>query len=198
MSQESIRIGILWAARLNRSRAAAPARQHPRTELAVVTSRQGKRRMPVAAMFPNLRGHVRASSSPSLRRSAVGVRSRVFRYPQRRRNERSARPSGRGVRLIDIAADFRLKDVALWEQWYKMKHVCPELVAGGRVRPAGSEPQKIREARIVANPGCYPTSCSWASCRSSRAGSSIRATSSRTRNPAFPAPAVRRSAHAAR
>ena len=39
-----------------------------------------------------------------------------------------------GVRVIDIAADFRIKDVALWEQWYKMKHACPELVARSGVR----------------------------------------------------------------
>ena len=63
-----------------------------------------------------------------------------------------------GVRVIDIAADFRMKDVALWEQWYKMKHACPELVAEAVYGLPEVNREKIRGARIVANPGCYPTS----------------------------------------
>jgi N-acetyl-gamma-glutamyl-phosphate reductase len=62
-----------------------------------------------------------------------------------------------GVRLIDIAADFRLKDVALWEQWYKMKHACPDLVREAVYGLPEINRSAIREARIVANPGCYPT-----------------------------------------
>ena len=61
------------------------------------------------------------------------------------------------MRVIDIAADFRLKDVALWEQWYKMKHACPELVAEAVYGLPEVNRERIREARIVANPGCYPT-----------------------------------------
>jgi N-acetyl-gamma-glutamyl-phosphate reductase len=63
----------------------------------------------------------------------------------------------RGVRLIDIAADFRIRDVALWERWYKMKHACPELVAEAVYGLPEVNRERIRAARIVANPGCYPT-----------------------------------------
>ena len=62
-----------------------------------------------------------------------------------------------GVRMIDIAADFRLKDVELWEHWYKMKHACPELVREAVYGLPEVNRAAIREARIVANPGCYPT-----------------------------------------
>jgi N-acetyl-gamma-glutamyl-phosphate reductase len=62
-----------------------------------------------------------------------------------------------GVRLIDVAADFRIKDVALWEQWYKMKHACPELVEQAVYGLPEVNRERIRGARIVANPGCYPT-----------------------------------------
>jgi N-acetyl-gamma-glutamyl-phosphate reductase len=62
-----------------------------------------------------------------------------------------------GVRLIDIAADFRIKDVALWERWYKMKHACPDLVRDAVYGLPEVNRNAIREARILANPGCYPT-----------------------------------------
>ena len=62
-----------------------------------------------------------------------------------------------GVRVIDVAADFRLKDIAVWEQWYGMKHACPELVAEAVYGLPEINRSRIREARIVANPGCYPT-----------------------------------------
>jgi N-acetyl-gamma-glutamyl-phosphate reductase len=61
------------------------------------------------------------------------------------------------VRVIDIAADFRIRDVALWEQWYGVKHACPELVEEAVYGLPEVNRERIREARIVANPGCYPT-----------------------------------------
>jgi N-acetyl-gamma-glutamyl-phosphate reductase len=62
-----------------------------------------------------------------------------------------------GVRVIDIAADFRIRDVAVWEQWYGVKHACPELVGEAVYGLPEVNRARIREARIVANPGCYPT-----------------------------------------
>jgi N-acetyl-gamma-glutamyl-phosphate reductase len=62
-----------------------------------------------------------------------------------------------GVRMVDIAADFRIQDVALWEKWYGMKHACPELVGEAVYGLPEVNREKIRNARLVANPGCYPT-----------------------------------------
>ena len=62
-----------------------------------------------------------------------------------------------GVRIIDIAADFRLKDVALWAKWYGVRHACPDLVAEAVYGLPEIHRERIREARLVANPGCYPT-----------------------------------------
>jgi N-acetyl-gamma-glutamyl-phosphate reductase len=62
-----------------------------------------------------------------------------------------------GVKVIDLAADFRIKDVALWEQWYGMSHACPELVAEAVYGLPEINRDAVREARLVANPGCYPT-----------------------------------------
>jgi N-acetyl-gamma-glutamyl-phosphate reductase len=64
---------------------------------------------------------------------------------------------GAGVRIVDISADFRLKDVAEWERWYKLKHAAPELVAQAVYGLCEVNRDLIRGARLVANPGCYPT-----------------------------------------
>ena len=62
-----------------------------------------------------------------------------------------------GVRVIDLAADFRIKDVALWEKWYGMQHACPDLVAEAVYGLPEINREQIRKARLIANPGCYPT-----------------------------------------
>jgi N-acetyl-gamma-glutamyl-phosphate reductase len=130
--------------------------QHPQAALNVITSRgeAGKR---VSDLFPNLRGHVElAFSEPDAK--ALAACDVVF----------SATPNGvamtharallaAGVKLIDLAADFRLKDVALWEQWYGMPHACPELLAEAVYGLPEVNRAQIKKARLIANPGCYPT-----------------------------------------
>jgi N-acetyl-gamma-glutamyl-phosphate reductase len=59
--------------------------------------------------------------------------------------------------VIDLAADFRIDDVTIWEQWYKMPHAAPELVADAVYGLPECNREAIRRARLVANPGCYPT-----------------------------------------
>ena len=63
------------------------------------------------------------------------------------------------VRIIDISADFRISDVDTWEQWYGQKHACPELIAESvyGLPEIKNQRLKIADAKIVANPGCYPT-----------------------------------------
>jgi len=63
-----------------------------------------------------------------------------------------------GVRIIDLAADFRIRDVALFEKWYKIPHACPDLLAEAVYGLPEFHRDAIRKARIVGNPGCYPTS----------------------------------------
>jgi len=130
--------------------------QHPQVELNVITSR-GEAGKPVAAMFPNLRGHVDlAFSEPDTK--VLAACNVVF----------SATPNGiamtharallaAGVKLIDLAADFRLKDAKLWEQWYGMPHACPELLAEAVYGLPEVNRVQIKKAQLIANPGCYPT-----------------------------------------
>lgn len=64
---------------------------------------------------------------------------------------------GSGIKVIDLSADFRIKDVAEWEKWYGMTHAAPELVSEAIYGLPEVNRDKIRDARLIANPGCYPT-----------------------------------------
>jgi N-acetyl-gamma-glutamyl-phosphate reductase len=63
----------------------------------------------------------------------------------------------KGVRVVDLAADFRIKDISTWEKWYAMTHACPDLVASAVYGLPELNREAIKTARLVANPGCYPT-----------------------------------------
>lgn len=65
----------------------------------------------------------------------------------------------KGVRIIDISADFRIKDVDVWQKWYGRKHASPSLLSKSvyGLPEIPGQKNKIRDALIVANPGCYPT-----------------------------------------
>ncbi len=129
---------------------------HPQAELKVITSRAETGRK-VADLFPNLRGFVDLAFSEPDPGLLAGC-DVVF----------SATPNGvamtharslleAGVRLIDIAADFRLSDPGLWEKWYRMPHACPDLLSEAVYGLPEVNRSRIHGARIIANPGCYPT-----------------------------------------
>jgi N-acetyl-gamma-glutamyl-phosphate reductase len=129
---------------------------HPDVELEVITSRS-EAGMPVADMFPNLRGHVDlAFREPDL--DTLGRCDVVFfATPNGIAMQMVPELMARGCRVIDLAADFRIKDIAVWEQWYGMKHACPEYVAKAVYGLPEINRQQIRSAQLIANPGCYPT-----------------------------------------
>ncbi len=129
---------------------------HPQVELNCVTSgsNAGTR---VAEMFPNLREHTDiAFTEPD--DEALGSCDIVF----------FATPNGtamtmapalleRGARVVDLAADFRLKDEAEWQHWYGIEHACPDVLGEAVYGLPEINRGAIEDARVVANPGCYPT-----------------------------------------
>jgi N-acetyl-gamma-glutamyl-phosphate reductase len=131
--------------------------QHPNCELVYITSRQ-EAGTAVVEVFPNLRGKVTLKFSDPAKAGLDGCDLVYFATPNGVAMEQARALVDAGVRLIDIAADFRIKDVPLWERWYGRKHACPELVGEAVYGLPEMNRERIREARVVANPGCYPTS----------------------------------------
>ncbi|MCH2191400.1 MAG: N-acetyl-gamma-glutamyl-phosphate reductase [Gammaproteobacteria bacterium] len=129
---------------------------HPGVEISIITSRSEVGR-PVSDLFPSLRDFTDlVFSEPE--EGSFGSCDVVF----------SATPNGiamqharalvdHGVRLIDLAADFRIKNIATWSSWYGMDHACADLVEEAVYGLPEINREAIKSARIVANPGCYPT-----------------------------------------
>jgi N-acetyl-gamma-glutamyl-phosphate reductase len=157
MAKESIKVGIVGGTGYTGVELLRLLAQHSRCELAVITSRK-EAGMQVSDMFPNLRGRVSLKFTEPSREALSACDIVFFATPNGVAMNEARALYDSGVRVIDVAADFRLKDVALWEQWYKMKHACPELVAEAVYGLPEVNRDEIRKARIVANPGCYPTS----------------------------------------
>ncbi len=130
--------------------------QHPQCDLRAITSRK-EAGMPVADMFPNLRGRVDLRFTEPAAAGLEQCDVVFFATPNGVAMQEARALVDAGVKVIDLAADFRIRDVALWEQWYNMKHACPELVAEAVYGLPEVARDQIRKARVIANPGCYPT-----------------------------------------
>jgi N-acetyl-gamma-glutamyl-phosphate reductase len=130
--------------------------QHPQVEIAAITSRQ-EAGTPVSAMFPSLRGRVPLAFSAPDKAPLAKCDVVFFATPNGVAMSEARALLAAGARVVDISADFRIKDVAEWERWYRVKHAAPELVAEAVYGLCEVNRDKIRGARLVANPGCYPT-----------------------------------------
>lgn len=130
--------------------------QHPLVELIAITSR-GEAGTPVADMFPSLRGRIGLKFSDPKGAPLESCDLVFFATPNGIAMQQSRALLDAGVRVIDLAADFRIKDVAVWEKWYGMSHASPELIAEAVYGLPEVNREQIRSARLIANPGCYPT-----------------------------------------
>ena len=130
--------------------------RHPQVELAVITSRK-EAGMPVANLFANLRGRVKLAFTDPEQAGLQNCDVVFFATPNGVAMQQAPALLKGGVRVIDLAADFRIQDVAVWEKWYGMAHACPELVAEAVYGLPEMNREAIKGARLIANPGCYPT-----------------------------------------
>lgn len=129
---------------------------HPEVDIQVITSRSEKG-LPVADMYPNLRGHLDlAFSEPDM---AVLKKCDVvfFATPNGIAMTMARELVDAGVKVIDLAADFRIKDLDEWSKWYGMDHACPDLVEQAVYGLPEVNRAEIKNAQLIANPGCYPT-----------------------------------------
>lgn len=130
--------------------------QHPHVELAAITSRK-EHGMPVADMFPSLRGRVSLAFSSPDEAPLAGCDVVFFATPHGVAMSQARELLAAGTRIIDLAADFRLKDTAVFEKWYKIPHTCPDILAEAVYGLVELDRAGIARARVIANPGCYPT-----------------------------------------
>jgi N-acetyl-gamma-glutamyl-phosphate reductase len=129
---------------------------HPQAELTCITSR-GEAGLPVADMFPSLRGFVdlKFSDPASADLSACDVV--FFATPHGVAMSQAQALLKASVKVIDLAADFRLQDIATFEKWYKVPHTCADILKDAVYGIPELYREKIKNASVIGNPGCYPT-----------------------------------------
>ncbi|MBI4507526.1 MAG: N-acetyl-gamma-glutamyl-phosphate reductase [Chloroflexi bacterium] len=126
--------------------------RHPQVEVVSVTGRgEAGKRLP--EVFP----HLAELDLPIEAEVCAPVDVAFIALPHKAAAEAVPPLLARGARVVDISADFRLHDRATYEQWYKVTHPCPELLDEAVYGLTELHRGEIRGARIVANPGCYPT-----------------------------------------
>ncbi|NBR98493.1 MAG: N-acetyl-gamma-glutamyl-phosphate reductase, partial [Betaproteobacteria bacterium] len=156
MAYQPIRIGIVGGTGYTGVELLRLLAAHPAAELAVITSRKDAG-MPVSGMFPNLRGRVDLAFTEPDVKALTACDLVFFATPNGIAMQEAAELLNAGTRVIDLAADFRIKDIAEWERWYGMTHASPQLVAQAVYGLPEVNREAIRKALLVANPGCYPT-----------------------------------------
>ena len=130
--------------------------QHPQVSIEAITSRK-EAGIDVAQLFPSLRGRIELKFSDPAEAKLEKCDVVFFATPNGIAMKQVPSLLDAGVRIIDLAADFRIKDIAVWEKWYGMTHACPELVAEAVYGLPEINRDRIKTARLIANPGCYPT-----------------------------------------
>jgi len=131
--------------------------QHSEVEVKAITSRK-EAGTPVARMFPSLRRRIDLAFIEPGARALQGCDVVFFATPNGVAMSEARAVLDSGARVVDLSADFRIKDLAEWERWYKMKHAAPELVREAVYGLPELNREAVQRARLVANPGCYPTS----------------------------------------
>lgn len=129
---------------------------HPDVELTVITSR-GEAGMLVADMFPSLRGFVDLAFSDPATADLTACDVVFFATPHGVAMSQAQALLAANVKVIDLAADFRLQDTAVFEKWYKMPHSCPDVLATAVYGIPELNREQIQSAQVIGNPGCYPT-----------------------------------------
>ncbi|PIT59631.1 N-acetyl-gamma-glutamyl-phosphate reductase [Snodgrassella alvi] len=153
----SIKIGIVGATGYTGVELLRLLAQHPAAEIIAVTSRSAAGTA-LSDYFPSLRGT---------------YNHLIFQHPEQANLNQCdvvffATPNGiamqeappllaQGIKIIDLSADYRIKDVALWQQWYPFTHTSPEWIAKAVYGLSELNRTAIAQAQLIANPGCYPT-----------------------------------------
>lgn len=113
--------------------------------------------MPVADMYPNLRGHFDLAFSEPDPAQLAACDLVFFATPHGVAARMVPELMKAGTRVVDLSADFRLKDLDVWAKWYGMAHESPEWAEKAVYGLPEVAREEIRKAQLVANPGCYPT-----------------------------------------
>ncbi len=156
MTDKMIKAGIVGATGYTGGELIRLLLMHPHVDIAVVTSRSEAGRH-VTELFPNLRQRLDLAFTTPDTAQLAACDVIFFATPNGTAMTMAPQLLQEGARVVDLSADFRIKDSGVWSRWYGMAHACPELLAEAVYGLPEMNRRAIAAARLVANPGCYPT-----------------------------------------
>jgi N-acetyl-gamma-glutamyl-phosphate reductase len=152
----SIRVSIVGASGYGGGELVRLLVAHPEVTLVHLTA-ESRKAEAYGEVFPNLRGFV-AHVTEEADLEAIGAGSDIVFFALPNGVPMTMVPTlGPSVKIVDLGADFRFRDPATYKAWYKADHACPDLLGQAVYGQPELHRERITSARIVANPGCYPT-----------------------------------------
>jgi N-acetyl-gamma-glutamyl-phosphate reductase len=151
-----IKVGIVGATGYTGVELMRLLANHPKVSIECITSR-GEAGKAVSDLFPNLRGHLDQQFCQPDVEQLADCDVVFFATPHCVAMEIVPELIKRNTKVIDLSADFRLRDAVEWEQWYNMPHTCPELLSEAVYGLPEVNRDAIKSAQLIAVPGCYPT-----------------------------------------
>ena len=157
MNNDKIKVAILGATGYGGIELIRWLLPHPNVEITAVSS-ESSAGMPLSSVHPQLSG-IDLTLTHACDAQAIGEPQVVFfALPNGETMKIAPQLVERGVKVIDLGADFRIKNPAIYERFYKMQHSCPKLLRDAVYGLPELYREKIKQAQIIGNPGCYPTS----------------------------------------
>jgi len=156
MATKKIKVGIVGGTGYTGVELLRLLALHPQVELTAITSR-GDAGLPVADMFPSLRGYIDLAFSDPAAANLSACDVVFFATPHGVAMSQAQALLDANVKVIDLAADFRLQDTSVFEKWYKMPHSCPDVLSEAVYGIPELNRDHIKSAKVIGNPGCYPT-----------------------------------------
>jgi len=157
MEKSMIKVGIVGGTGYTGVELLRLLAQHPKVQLHSITSRT-EAGTPVAEMFSSLRGRVHLQFTTPDKANLHECDTVFFATPHGVAMAQAKELLAANVKILDLAADFRLQDTAVFEKWYGMPHACPEILKEAVYGLPEVNREAIKKARLVGLAGCYPTS----------------------------------------
>ncbi|MED6138842.1 hypothetical protein PIB30_078269 [Stylosanthes scabra] len=155
-SEKTVRVGVLGASGYTGSEVLRLLANHPRFGVALLTADR-KAGQPIASVFP----HLATQKLPDLiaiKDANFSDVDAVFCCLPHGTTQEIIKGLPKHLKIVDLSADFRLRDISEYEEWYGQPHRAPELQKEAIYGLTEVLREEIQNARLVANPGCYPTS----------------------------------------
>ncbi|KAK7310397.1 hypothetical protein RJT34_07880 [Clitoria ternatea] len=155
-SQKSVRVGVLGASGYTGSEVIRLLANHPQFGIALLTADR-KAGQPISSVFPHL-GTQDLPDLIAIKDANFSDVDAVFCCLPHGTTQEIIKGLPRHLKIVDLSADFRLRDISEYEEWYGQPHRAPELQKEAIYGLTEVSKGEIKNARLVANPGCYPTS----------------------------------------